>query len=185
MGSMTSMLPIRSYMTMLRTLNPSVNDNLIADIMQQINGFITEINSSFEELEDLSSYEKEDFRVLFGKFVRSFMNLDGMFRINRLAIKGKNMLDITDADQVYHVDWWTIMERKLIGQYINMPLRYGAPTLVWTTSARAMESQYIRTTMCCVLKSLVDDDKRRGIWLSPYDNAVDTLYTDYLRERKI
>ncbi len=156
MEQLESMKAFDSFMNGYRKEGyaPSVNDNLWKDIRQQIFQFISEVKDNIDgELGNYSKDEKTMFKAYLGQFLRRFLQIDGIFRLNPLVLtdyEAENALKPTNKQISEVKKWWERME-TILSYYMIPPMKCGVKPLRWTSNA--MDGQYIEFICHLIVKS--------------------------------
>lgn len=172
---------IRSYIS--EGYAKTINANLWQDIRLQLNQFIKEVKGRIGNLDSLSSNDIGEFRNMLGRFLRSFLQIDGIFRINRLVLptyEPKRVVEPSDKEIAAIDAWWETMT-DILSKYVIMPLNFGTKPLRW--SSNTMDGQYIRTALQVVLRTYALEYTKAHNGDSKYECAYLSLRKEQLKEK--
>lgn len=178
---LSNMAGLRSFITKFRAANyaPSYNENLWTDTVMQLNQFINDLKISFGDLSELedTADNSRTIKLMFGGFLRNFLQIDGLFKIYPLKIdnfkkerlSGQNKKETSpnnaEKQAPKSLTWWTNLGKKDISvinawwsefslaasKYMLMPIQANAQRLNWPSNT--MSSDYAITAIKSILIS--------------------------------
>lgn len=187
MEELENMKAFDSFISAYKTSRyaPSVNDNLWKDIRHQISQFLSEIKDNIDgELGDLEVEDKIRFREYLGQFLRRFLQIDGIFRLNALKLTdyaAENAKSPTNKQMHEVKQWWERM-KSILSYYMILPVKCGVRPLRWTTDT--LDGQYIEFIFKRIVKSYDDEYVRTHPGMSIYQCAYRLLDSTFLPDPK-
>jgi len=163
----------------------TINDNLWKDIRQQFSQFMTEIKENVSpDLGELDVEEKILFREYLGKFLRRFLQIDGVFRLNELKLTDYEAVHVKTPTnkQINEVKQWWERMKDILSYYVIMPVKCGARPLHWTTNT--LDGELVEFMFKLIVKSYGDDYKRAHPGMSIYHCAYKLLDAQFLKDPK-
>lgn len=187
MEELENMRAFDSFMSVYKAAKyaPSVNDNLWKDIRQQISQFLNEIKENLDvELGDLDIDAKIKFREYLGQFLRRFLQIDGIFRLNGLKLseyEAEHERKPTNK-QLHEVKQWWERMKDILSYYMILPVECGVRPLRWTTDT--LNGQYFEFIFKMIVKSYGDEYLRSHPGMSIYRCAYRLLDSTFLPDPK-
>lgn len=160
-----------TYTRWLRTFRDfELNENAWKDMEQETRQFIAGLRSC-GITNNSETHSQLVITRLFGGFLRSFFQMDDLFRLCPLQIPDYepikfDVMHVLTNEQVSAIKAWWDELRPYLVEYIQFPLHFegmipeskrNSPSF----GADVMQADYMRTAMLCVLRSLDDQWQRQ------------------------